>query len=96
MSRRWVLSGAIALILVPGLAGCGSTKKLDTSLTEKAIAISIAQQRHQIAIVACPKDIEEKADVVFRCAAIEKSGHRTAFKVTQKDDKGNVHYEAVP
>jgi nitrogen regulatory protein PII len=95
MSRRWVSSGAVALALVPVLAGCGSTKKLDTSLTEKAIAISIAQQRHEIAIVACPKDVEQKADVVFRCAAIEKTGRRTAFRVTQKDDKGNVHYEAV-
>lgn len=95
MSRRWVGSGTVLLTGASLLAGCGGAKKLDAAPTEKAIAISIAQQRHQIAVVACPNDVEKQKGKSFRCVAVEKSGRRTFFRVTQKDDKGNVHYEAT-
>jgi hypothetical protein len=96
VSRRWVSSGAVALALVPALAGCGgSTKKLDPAPVEKGIEFSIAQQSHQLLIVACPNDVEKKAGVSFKCLAIDAKGRRTTFRVKQKDGEGHVHYEAV-
>ncbi len=96
MRGRWVSPGAVALILVPALAGCGgSTKKLDPAPVEKGIEFSIAQQSRQLLIVACPNDVKQKAGVTFRCLAIDSKGRQTAFRVTQKDDDAHVHYEAV-
>lgn len=96
MSRRWVSSGAVALTFVSVLAGCGgSTKKLDPAPVEKGIEFSIAQQSHQLLIVACPNDVKQKAGVTFRCSAIDSKGRQTAFRVTQKDGNAHVHYEAV-
>jgi len=94
MSRRWVSSGVLGLATV--LAGCGgSTKNLNPAPVEKGIEFSIAEQSRQLLVVACPNDVKQKAGVAFRCVAIDAKGRRTAFRVTQKDDKGNVHYEAV-
>lgn len=96
MSRRRVWSGAATLALLPVLAGCGSsTKKLDPAPVEKGIEFSIAQQSHQLLIVSCPNDVEQKAGVTFRCSAIDLKGRQTAFRVTQKDDGAHVHYQAL-
>jgi hypothetical protein len=93
---RWVSSGAVALGLVLMLAGCGgSTKKLDPAPVEKGIEFSIAQQSHQLLIVACPNDVEQKAGVTFKCVAIDGKGRRTSFRVSQKDGDAHVHYEAI-
>jgi hypothetical protein len=96
MSRRWFTSGALVLGLVWVLAGCGGTaKKLDPGPVEKGIEFSIAQQSHQLLIVACPNDVDKKAGVTFKCSAIDAKGRQTAFRVTQKDGSGHVHYEGI-
>jgi hypothetical protein len=76
------------------LAGCGGggATTIDHVTLEKAIEISVAQQRHQIVLVACPKGIKAKKGVTFTCSAYTATGKRYPFRVTGKDSKGNVHY----
>ena len=86
---------AVAACASALLAGCGSgggAATIDHVTLEKAIEVSVAQQRHQIVLVACPKGIKAKKGVVFTCSAYTAAGKRYAFRVTGKDSKGNVHY----
>jgi len=74
------------------MAGCGTTTTIDHVTLEKAIEISVAQQRHQIVLVACPKGIKARTGVTFTCTAYTAAGKRYPFRVTGRDSKGNVHY----
>jgi Domain of unknown function (DUF4333) len=91
MRRRPLLAvGSIAALL---LAGCGDDgKTVDHTTLEKAIEISVARQRHELVIVACPKDVEQKKGKKFNCTATRASGEQVKFRVTVKDDKGNLRY----
>jgi hypothetical protein len=73
------------------IGGDGGTT-IDHTTVEKAIEVSVAQQRHQIVIVACPKGIKAKAGATFTCTATTARGQQYPFRVTAKDSKGNVHY----
>ncbi len=86
---------AVAACASALLAGCGSgggATTIDHVTLEKAIEVSVAQQRHQIVIVACPKGVKAKKGVTFRCTATTAAGQQYPFRVTAKDSKGNVHY----
>ncbi len=97
---RWSanLAGAAALL---ALAGCGGTTKssdpktttIDPSRVEKAIEVSVAEQSHRMSIVVCPTGIERAKGKTFNCIATLAQGDKYPFRVTQKDSKGNVHYE---
>jgi ABC-type uncharacterized transport system auxiliary subunit len=94
MGKRVTLAaGCMAALL---LAGCGDeTKTVDHTTLEKAIEISVARQRHEVVIVACPKDIEQKKGKRFNCTATRASGEQVKFRVTVKDDKGNLRYAGL-
>ena len=80
--------GSAALV-----AGCGDGgKPIDHTTLEKAIEVSVAQQRHQIVIVACPKGVKSKKGKRFTCTATTAQGKQYPFRVTAKDDKGHVKY----
>ncbi len=75
------------------LAGCGGKGKIiDHTTLEKAIEVSVAKQRHEIMIVACPKGIESKKGKRFTCIATTAQGKQYPFRVTAKDDEGHVKY----
>jgi len=92
------LAGLVALL---ALAGCGGgdsgsdpkTTTIDPSRVEKAIEVSVAEQSHRISIVVCPPGIARQKGKTFNCIATLSQGDKYPFRVTQKDDQGNVHYE---
>lgn len=94
--RRW---SATAAIIAAGLAvsACGKSDDpptiLDTEKVERAIEQSIAEQRGKNARVSCPSGVHQKKGLEFACTAVVKR-ESTRFVVTQRDDAGQVHYEA--
>jgi hypothetical protein len=87
---RTAAAASAAALLVAGCGGSGTT--IDHVTLEKAIEVSVAQQRHQIVIVACPKGVKAKTGVTFTCTATTARGQQYPFRVTGNDSKGNVHY----
>ena len=69
---------------------------IDQQNLQTAIEVSIARQKHVLAIVQCPKGVAAKKGVTFTCIATLASGRQLPFTVTGKDDKGNVHYAGFP
>jgi uncharacterized protein DUF4333 len=93
LSRRRLGVGLCAIGLTAGvLSGCGSDTKVDRLNLQTAIATSIAQQQHKLAVVSCPGNIKAKKGVTFSCVATLANGRQVPITVTGKDDKGNVHY----
>jgi hypothetical protein len=91
MGTRRIATGCAAAAVL--LAGCGdSGKTIDHTTLEKAIEVSVARQRHEIVIVACPKGVKAKKGKKFTCRATRANGEQVRFRVTAKDDKGNVRY----
>jgi hypothetical protein len=87
-------AAAASCVAAVSLAGCGgdSGTTIDHTIVEKAIEVSVAQQRHEIVIVACPKDVKAKKGRTFTCSATTARGRQYPFRVTARDSKGNVHY----
>jgi hypothetical protein len=77
-----------------GVAGCGGSGMLDATRVEKAIEVSIVQQRHVLSIAVCPTGVARQAGRQFMCTATVANGRRFSFLVTEKDNKGNVRYQA--
>ena len=92
MGRRGLAGFASAGAAALALAGCGGGSKIDHTVVEKAIEVSVARKQHQIVVVACPKGVEAKKGEVFRCIETTATGRQYPFKVTVKDSKGNVHF----
>jgi hypothetical protein len=92
--RAVVTTALIAALAL--LAGCGGEKQeIDHVTLEKAIEVSVARQRHQIVIVACPKGIDAKKGVKFRCTATAADGRQYPFRVVGTDDNGHVRYRGL-
>jgi hypothetical protein len=77
------------------MTGCGGSGTLDATRIEKAIEVSTAQQRHVLSIAVCPTGIARQTGKRFTCTATIANGQQFRFLVTEKDDKGDVHYQAV-
>jgi Domain of unknown function (DUF4333) len=94
---RWprLLALAVVVPAAASITGCGGSARLDPTRIEKAIEVSTAQQRHVVSIVVCPTGVKRQAGQQFACTATIASGQQFRFVVTEKDDKGNVHYQAV-
>jgi hypothetical protein len=98
MSSASTRSGLAAVALLGlALTGCGggssSDDTIDPTRVEKAIEVSVAQQSHRLSIVVCPTGIKREKGKTLVCVATLSHGQQIPFKVTQKDDKGNVRYE---
>ena len=89
-NRSAIAATCVAALLLTGCGDDGAT--IDHTTLEKAIEVSVARQRHEIVIVACPKDIEAEKGKKFHCTATRANGEQVKFRVTAKDDKGNVRY----
>lgn len=80
------------------IGGCGGSSDapptiLDTEKVERAIENSSVEQRGMRPRVSCPSGVHQKQGIAFSCTAVH-SGTTTTFSVTQRDDAGNVRYEA--
>ncbi|HUR85349.1 MAG TPA: DUF4333 domain-containing protein [Solirubrobacteraceae bacterium] len=95
---RTSIAGGLLLL---ALGGCGSdgapatgnTTTIDPTRVEKAIEVSVAEQSRRMSIVVCPTGIKREKGKKFNCIATLATGDKYPFEVTQKDAKGNVHYE---
>jgi hypothetical protein len=100
VSRKLALIGGVLAATV-ALGACGSSgsedsdseRRLDTQKVERAIVQSSLTQRGQRPRVSCPTDVVQEEGGEFSCIA-EVGQVSTRFVVVQKDDDGNVHYEA--
>jgi hypothetical protein len=88
--RSAAASACVAALLFTGCGDDGTT--IDHTTLEKAIEVSVARQRHEIVIVACPKDVRAKKGKKFTCTATRANGEQVRFRVTAKDSKGNLRY----
>jgi hypothetical protein len=86
---------AAAGVIAAASAGCGSSGTLDPTRIEKAIEVGVAQQRHVLSIAVCPTGVARQAGKRFTCTVTIASGQQFRFLVTERDDKGNVRYEAA-
>ena len=93
----------VGVVMLLALAGCGNddstattvpkTTTIDPTRVEKAIEVSVAEQSHRMSIVVCPTGIKRQKGKSFNCIATLSQGDKYPFRVTQKDNQGNVHYE---
>ncbi|MEA2151344.1 MAG: hypothetical protein QOD69_3174 [Solirubrobacteraceae bacterium] len=99
MRTTATLAGALALLVLAGCGGGSSssspprTTTIDPTRVEKAIEVSVAEQSHRMSIVVCPTGIRRAKGKSFNCVATLSQGDKYPFRVTQKDNRGNVHYE---
>jgi hypothetical protein len=90
---RSVLGLAAAIPVALSLVGCGSSApRLNTVTVERAIATSIATQRHLHATVRCPPQVQRKAGVTFTCTANLNVGTYPVL-VTETNGGGHVRYQ---
>jgi len=84
---------ALALVLVTGLAACGSSEpKLDTARVEHAVEASILAQRGLRTTVTCPSEVPIKTNYTFTCnAKLDVGSYPVTVVVT--NSKGHVRYE---
>jgi hypothetical protein len=93
IARGASVAGIVALAALTGCGGDSSDgDTIDPTRVEKAIEVSIAEQSKKLSIVVCPTGQEKKEDATFICLATLADGTKYPFKVTQKDDQGNVSY----
>lgn len=95
---KLIRAGTLAVVVASlGLAACGTSYEpptiLDTEKVERAIEQSISVQRGKSARVSCPSGVHQKKGLEFACTAVVQRVS-TPFVVTQRDDAGQVHYEA--
>jgi uncharacterized lipoprotein len=83
--------GAVAALSIVALAGCGE-KTLKTSQIEDQLK---SQAGAAVKTVSCPDDVKAEKGGTFNCEVTLASGQKGQVKVTQTDDNGNVHVEAV-
>ncbi len=91
MFRVAALSPALIAVLV--LTGCSTTLDADKAETEIAKAVRV-QAGVPVKTVECPEDVEAKKGDKFNCTVTAKDGTSGKVNVTQKDDKGNIAFDA--
>lgn len=87
-TKLFLSSGLLVL-----LAACSSTlnsEELATKIQEEFVN----QTEIAVAAVTCPEDIEIKADDTFDCEIEAEDGSIIIAAVVQKDDEGNVSWNA--
>jgi hypothetical protein len=94
-ASRYLPALATAGLATVAAIGCGSSGTVDATRIEKAIEVSVAQQRHVLSIAVCPTGVARQAGKQFTCTVTMANGQQSRFIVTEKDDKGNVHYQAA-
>ena len=90
---------AASTIVLAFLAGCSfnascGSQNLDTKKAEEELAASIEKLAKMPAKVTCPSPVKLKKDDVFDCTVTLGEAQGT-FRVSQTDDKGNIHFELV-
>ncbi len=99
LPSRWLSRAPLACAVVAAslaISACGSPDPptiLNTEKVERAIERRSLAERKQRVDVSCPSGVHQKKGLEFSCTAVGKGGS-TRFVVAQKDDAGNVHYEA--
>ena len=92
-----IRAGVVVIVASLGVTACGKSEDpptiLNTEKIERAIEQSISEQRGKNARVSCPSGVHQKKGLEFACSAVVKRTS-TRFVVTQRDDAGQVHYEA--
>lgn len=68
---------------------------LDIAKVQSAITVSILAQRHLHAVVSCPPEVIQRANLGFSCTA-SVSGKHYPFSVVQVNGSGRVRYEGKP
>jgi hypothetical protein len=83
--------GAMALLA----AACGPAV-LDDGKLQDTIATDFAKQTNvEVQTVDCPDDQKISQGASFNCTLTAADGTKYTIKVTQTDDKGNVHWAVV-
>ncbi len=72
----------------------GPSSYIDNERVERSIERSVLQQRRRQVFVSCPALVKIKKGGTFTCVAPTRRGN-ALFRVTMKDARGDVHYEAV-
>jgi hypothetical protein len=87
----------IAALGATGLfaAACGPSV-LDDAKLQAAISSGFAQQTNlEVQSVDCPNDQKIVTGATFNCTLTAADGTTYTIKVTQEDDKGNIHWALV-
>jgi hypothetical protein len=69
-----------------------SARELISSQTRREAGAQ-SQRSRQGAV--CPTGVARQAGKQFTCTVTMANGQQSRFIVTEKDDKGNVHYQAA-
>lgn len=91
---------AAAVLFAPGCGDDGNSaadpsKFIDNEKIERAIEKSVKEQRNLRVFASCPANIPIQKGRYFICTVVTPDEKRSfRFRVTQKDDKGNVGYRA--
>ncbi|MCB1189528.1 MAG: DUF4333 domain-containing protein [Leptospiraceae bacterium] len=75
------------------LMGCSPT--IDTQQVEGVIQEGFVQKTGiEVKSISCPKDIKPEPNTTFNCKLKAKDGSEIDLVVTQKDDQGNITWNA--
>ena len=84
---------ALAAVSTAVLTGCSTTLDADKAETEIAKAVRV-QAGVPVKSVECPEDVKAKKGDKFTCTVTAKDGTSGKVNVTQKDDEGNIAFDA--
>ncbi len=94
MLLAWKRGRVVVVTLAAAALFSSCTKMLDTSKLQTQIKSGIEQQTSvTVKTVDCPGDVKIKAGGSFECTVTLSDGSTHKVRVTQNDDKGNVHWE---
>jgi len=94
-SRRPATTAFAAALLTSMLAaGCGEAE-IDVGKATKSIDDAVTEQvGAQVKSVKCPESVKVKAKDTFTCLVTGSDGTKGTAQLTQKDDKGNLTFNA--
>lgn len=87
---------AATLLCASLVAGCGSTTRVvDETGLERAIAADLERQTAERPRVDCPGGEEVRAGAALRCTLALADGSASAVRVTLLDDDGAFRFELL-